>query len=245
MDRVEGDGLALFDYDMICGIVWIKWVIFFGSGIRDILRILFIGGVDGWSRWSLCFGLDLFFFGWTCAGVIDIIVAVEWTSTTACAMNFEGGSIVQYLGCCTVVPIMGCYPLDNSSNSCQEICWCSECMCCWIGTGLDITIVSTAYWGTNMAFWAPSIPYWAVVSHVVAGLSVPQVLPMKGDCEDACQNCFLHFVKLLCLKISKILHIKPKKSSHIKSLQTKVIIPSLTTFPTYHSITLVHFTCYK
>ena len=47
MDRVEGDGLALFDYDMICGIVWIKWVIFFGSGIRDILRILFIGGVDG------------------------------------------------------------------------------------------------------------------------------------------------------------------------------------------------------
>ena len=32
MDRVEGDGLALFDYDMICGIVGIKWVIFLGLG---------------------------------------------------------------------------------------------------------------------------------------------------------------------------------------------------------------------
>ena len=30
MDRVEVDGLALLDYDMICGIVGIKWVIFLG-----------------------------------------------------------------------------------------------------------------------------------------------------------------------------------------------------------------------
>lgn len=45
MDRVEGDGLALFDYDIICGIVGIKWVIFFGSVVLGIiLRILFIGG---------------------------------------------------------------------------------------------------------------------------------------------------------------------------------------------------------
>lgn len=37
MDRVEGDGFALFDYEMFCGIVWIKWVIFLGLCFKNFI----------------------------------------------------------------------------------------------------------------------------------------------------------------------------------------------------------------